>query len=500
MGSFNPLIQSTVVDTLRLALRQAEDKSDEIFRVRRRTCVDYYFGRVLAEDNGDDAYIKESFRVLNEKGTWEYPEFLGLEHIPLTRKIVNKKAKVYKTQPVRRVNGNVAEQYAALLAASNWSAFSKKVDQLSYLLNDLCVGVFVTPDKQRLLPRIYTEFIPLFDVQDPFTPVAVVFPTSWTDSKGSQVWAYYDSEQMSLADAEGNPTSIAGIEQGPHGFKVLPFLFPHYETPVEHFFGTPRVELINANQQVDVAKTSLNQVMKSQGFKQIVIVGDTGDSVSRLVLGKSRALTLTPGNEPNATQPSASVLDLQPDFIGHIEGIKFGMELAAFNANVNIRWKIEGGAQSGVAMKIQDMDDLEDREQTVEVYQAYIERPLYDLVRAHRKSGMLNAKVEDGEDFLADFSEVAYPETVDETASREKHEIEANLTNPIRLLKQRNPDLTEDQAAKEYLVNRKVNSLSAKQGAPALADILSALNPSEDEIRSMMGEDMPDRQDMMDDE
>ena len=113
---------------------------------------------------------------------------------------------------------------------------------------------------------------------------------------------------------------------------------------------------------------------------------------------------------------------------------------------------------------------------------------------------MLNAKVEDGEDFLADFSEVAYPETVDETASREKHEIEANLTNPIRLLKQRNPDLTEDQAAKEYLVNRKVNSLSAKQGAPALADILSALNPSEDEIRSMMGEDMPDRQDMMDDE
>jgi hypothetical protein len=482
-GTFNPLIRSNVTDTLNRALREAEDKSEEIFRARRQMCADYFFDRVLAEDNGDDGYLKEFFAYENEKGALEYPSYLGLEHVPITRKIARKKAKVYKVQPIRKVGGNPAEDYQALLDLSSWSAFSKKVDQLTYLLNDICVGVYVSQDKTRLMPRLYTDFVPLFDGNDPFQPVAVVVPTSWVDAKGAQVWAYFDAENMWLCTSKGDRTDVEGVQQGPHNYGALPFIFPHYDFPVDHFFGTPRVALIQANQQIDVAKTSLNQVMKMQGYKQVVIVGNTGDTASKVVMGKSRALVLTPSNTPSEVQPSASVLDMQPDFVGHIEGIKFGMELAAFNENVNIRWRIEGGAQSGVAMKIQDMDDLEDRYQTVEVYQDFIERPLYEKVAAYRKANILSAPVEQGE-FMADFADIDYPETVDETASRETHELTNNLTNAIRLIKQRNPDLTDEQAAKEFLVNRKVNGLTAKRGL-SVESILATLQPTPEELAEL---------------
>jgi len=488
---FNPLIDSQVERALSMALRQAQDKSEEIFRDRRRMCLDFYMDRVLKEDNGSDSYIKEAFGVLDENENLEYPSFLGLEHVPMTRKIVNKKAKVYKVQPIRKVKGEEAEGYSDLLYRSRFPSISKKIDQLTYLLNDTCVGLFVDPDmNDRVRFRLYNDFVPLFGPDDPFNPKAVVVLTGWEAKGGKEVWAYYDEEKRILVDREGNRVEVEGVEsEQEHNYGTLPFIFPHYDEPVEHFFSTPRVGLVQANQAVDIAKTALNQLIKYNGFKQLVIIGDTGDTASKFILGKSRALTITPGNAPEQFQPSAQTLDMQANFTEHVEALKFSMELAAHNANVNIRWRMEGGPQSGVALKIQDLDDIEDRQQAIEVYQAYIEDAMYEKLLKYQEAKVLSGKIEKGtiDEFHADFAEVGYEETVDETASREKHELEIGVTNPLDLIKARNPDLDDEEAAAQYLRNRKLNGLGGKKEL-TLDGILEALQPSDKEINEVIGE------------
>lgn len=481
---FNPLIQSTVEETLRLALMRAENQSFEVFRGRRAMCLDYFFDRILSEDNGSDAYLKDFFKIVDKDERDQTPAFLGLEHIPLTKKIVSKKAKIYKTQPTRKLKGNVTENYQTLLARSRFFSVSKKIDELTYLLNDICVGVFVDPvDNKRLMFRVYTDFVPLFDRGDPFRPVAVVVRTSWTDERGNEVWVYYDRDEYRYVTDDGTPTKLDGETGGEHNYGGLPFFFPHYSEPVEHFFGSPRVNLIQANQNVDIAKSALNQLMKYNGFKQLVIVGETGESATNFILGKSRALILEPGQIPDQSPPNASVLDMQAEFTGHIDSLKFSMEVAAWAANVNIRWRIEGGQASGVSLRIQDLDDLEDRQQAIEIYQQYVEDPLFEIVGRMKASGVLGAEVEKGsvDDFSADFEDVEYPETVEEVSAREKHELEVGITNPIKMMQDRNPDLGDEEAARQYIVNTRVNDLTRSK-ASTVEDILEALKPADEKM------------------
>lgn len=483
---FSPIMRSTVESTLTMALKEAEVASEDIFRDRRRMCLDFYQNRVIREDGGEDGYLKEFFAVRDERNQVEYPEFLGLEHVKLTEKIVNKKAKVYKTQPHRLVDGKPAKAYQELLKISGWHTQSKMIDRLTWLLSDIAVGIFQDPlDEERLIFRTYTDFIPLFDPRDILSPVAVIVKTGWEGTSGEPVWAYYDDERVMLADNAGTPVEVEGVEQGEHEYGTLPFIFPHKQEPVEQFFSTPEVGLVVANQQIDIGKTGLNQLLHYNGHKQLVIVGETKD-IKRFILGKARALTLSGNAAAEGPQPNAFVLDMEANFPGHIDAIKFGMELAAWESNVNIRWRIEGGPPSGISLRIQDLDDLEDREDMIDVCKRYVEQPLYEKIVQYSSAIAGIPRVEKGE-LMVDFQEIGYPETVDETASREKHELETDVTNPIELIRHRNPDLTEKQAAAQFLKNRRVNGLLRQGAAPTMEDLMRALEPDDDMIRRMLG-------------
>jgi hypothetical protein len=473
------------------AFEEAKAYSRELFRDRRVEAEDFYGMRILREDNGSDAYLKNYFRVWDsKKNEYIYPEFIGLEPVPLVRRIVREKGKIYRSQPLRLVGGEMLNEYNTMLQRSGWNTRSKEVDRLTFLLNDIAVGVFPREDKMRLRFNIQTDYIPLFDPGDLLNPIAIIYPSGLDDKHGNPLYAYYDAEQYLLFDAMGGEQQVEGVTTGEHGLGVFPWVFPHYTTPVDSHFQAPRVELIEANKQVNIAKTALNQLMHYNGHKQLAISGDTAGDITDFIIGKSMALTLTQGNSPNAAPPSVDVIDMQANFEGHINAIKFSMELAAWNADVRIKWSIEGGFQSGVAMRISDIGNIEDRQMTAEVYAEVLEQPMFNIARKYAEGGLLNkfdgGLIKENSDITYKWPHIDYPETVEETARREEHEIKNNISTAIDIIMSKNPTLKLEDAVRQYLWNIRANQQSTPAEEPD--ELASIFEPTDEEVQELMDE------------
>lgn len=456
---FSPIVQSKVEQTLSLALAQAEEATMNLLKGRRDMCRDFYHGDILVEDGGKDEYLKNFFGVYNgETGRWDYRSKLILEHVPLTEQLIDLKARNYREQPERKVDNTEAEEYVDLLKRSGWFSSAKRVEQYMQLLHDIAVGVFLDEKTKLLQFVIIPEYIPVFAEDDPLAlnPVAIIYPTAKRTKTGSVIYAYYDEEKHVELTKGGERLS-----EEDNSYGVFNFFFPHRKKPILSHFDTPRISLVQANQAIDVAMSSLNHLLHYNGFKQLVIIGDTKDSPNKFVLGNSQALVIGAGTKEE-NPPSVSALDMQADFISHVETIKFKFEAAANSINMNFQWKIEGGPQSGVALQIQNVRDTEDRQTQVEILDEFIEQPLYKIVAAISEKYSL--KVEQGE-LGVDFIEPEAQLTATDEIAWEKHMLESNQTNAVELMMEENPDLDEEEAARRLENNIKLNKLAASGNA-----------------------------------
>ena len=132
-----------------------------------------------------------------------------------------------------------------------------------------------------------------------------------------------------------------------------------------------------------------------------------------------------------------------------------------------VQWEMGGTPQSGVAFRIQNVRDLDDRVAQIEIVDETIEQPLWKIVSAINKSFSLG--VESGE-LIADFPEPKMETNVNDDIAREKHEIEIGKKNVIDFIMQGNPDLSQDEAEKILAINLKMKKLVMN---PPTADTLS---------------------------
>jgi hypothetical protein len=466
---YSPIVQSTVESTLTLALRQAEEATMDMLQARRDQCRDFYHNEVLLEDGGKDEYLKNFFgRYNGENGKWEYRAKLLLEHVPLTEQLIDLKAKNYREQPARIAEDKPAEKYTDLLKRSGWFSTAKRIEQYMQLLSDVAVGVFLNEKTKLLQFAIIPSYIPIFAEDDPLAvdPVAIVYPTAKRTKTGNIIYAYYDADKYVELTKGGEIVS----EQD-NSYRVLNFIFAHRKKPVNSHFDTPRISLVLANQAIDVAMSSLNHLLHYNGFKQLVIIGDTAKAgASEFVLGNSQALLIAPSDKEQ-TAPSANVLDMQADFLSHVETIKFKFEAAANSINMNFQWKIEGGPQSGFALQVQNVRDTEDRQNQVEILDEFVEQPLFKIVSSISENFGLG--IEKGV-LTVDFIEPEVALSATDEIAWEKHLLETNQTNVVELMMEENPDLDEDEAARRLENNIKLNKLSSS-GQALEADILAIL-------------------------
>jgi hypothetical protein len=474
---FAPLFESQASKLVGENLRLAEWNTLKLQIERREMALDYYTNAVLAEDGGENRYLRDTFVVNGEA-----PNVLILEHVPVTQQMIDAKARAYIIQPERNVGKTKAEKYTELLKRGGWFSTSKKVDALTQCLGDIAVQVCLTPEKIPYFP-IATEYYPFFAEDDEIQtqPVGILYPTALRDKDGVVLWVFMDAEQKITFKAgfTGKDDSrlpfLEQVKTEPNTYGCFNWFFPHREKPVLGFTTPPRSALIQANQAIDIAKTALNQMMWYNGFKQLVISGVVEGGVGKdLMLGRNRVLVLPP-DQASQTQSTASVLDMQAQLMDHIQAIQFSMEMVGQSLNMAFQWKMDGGGvQSGRALEVQNVKDFDDRISRNEVVDETVEQPMFRIFTTI--SAKFGLGIERGE-LVVDFPE---PEqgfaNLTEEVAWETHEMATGRKSAIDYIMEDNPDLDEEQAAKKLENNLKINRLVTSGGVVSETDILAILH------------------------
>jgi len=193
--------------------------------------------------------------------------------------------------------------------------------------------------------------------------------------------------------------------------------------------------------------------MKYQSFKQIAITGDF-TLPNKLQTGPGSIWQIKSTGQAN--QAAIDVLDMQTAIKEMWDVIKERMTIACAQYGIPpSALTITGSPASGYALKI-DRSGLEEvRENDVEIYRG-IEKELFEITRIVNNTDHAE-KISDTAEFHVDFAESNYPDSPQEESTKWQSRISNNVASPVDWIKADNPDLSDDEAAAKYAVNKGIN-------------------------------------------
>ena len=406
----------TVEEIIKQSIEENKLANQKSRRHWVRRMLDYYGG------NATNQYIHNYF---NSAAFQEIPPY----NANFTRRFINKMSRIYTVG----ANRNVSPQYEQLTIKKD--ARMKHIERMTRLIGTVATQV------------IYKEFngMPYFDyrpvyyfdvhLKDPYTPAAIMYPllmqpedTSYTDK---MEYAYWDESIYAQYDQDGNI-----VEEYEHGYGVIPFLFTHREEQIDEFFVDGAVDIVDCNEQVNIAMTEMQLGLRFQMFGQPFMTGvDSDKRIERA--GSDQILDLPEGATYDIASP-------QGDIEAVIENIKFQLDLVAQNNHLYVQFAQDGGeTPSGIALKIKDLERFEDYQDDLELWNMY-EHELYYIEREIAEYNNIRLP----ERLKIDFNEPEYPKTVQDQIMLDEHRLKHHMINEIDLLMSYNKDLTRDEAAK----------------------------------------------------
>ena len=406
----------TVEEIIKQSIEENKLANQKSRRHWVRRMLDYYGG------NATNQYIHNYF---NSAAFQEIPPY----NANFTRRFINKMSRIYTVG----ANRNVSPQYDQLTIKKD--ARMKHIERMTRLIGTVATQV------------IYKEFngMPYFDyrpvyyfdvhLKDPYTPAAIMYPllmqpedTTYTDK---MEYAYWDESIYAQYDQDGNI-----VEEYEHGYGVIPFLFTHREEQIDEFFVDGAVDIVDCNEQVNIAMTEMQLGLRFQMFGQPFMTGvDSDKRIERA--GSDQILDLPEGATYSIASP-------QGDIEAVIENIKFQLDLVAQNNHLYVQFAQDGGeTPSGIALKIKDLERFEDYQDDLELWNMY-EHELYYLEREIAAYNNIRLP----ERLKIDFNEPEYPKTVQDQILLDEHRLKHHMINEIDLLMSYNKDLTRDEAAK----------------------------------------------------
>ena len=416
-----------------------------------RKMLNYYGG------NATNEYIKNYF---NSSAFQEIPCY----NANFTRRFVNKMSRIYTVG----ANRNVNKQYELLTIKKD--ARMKHVERMTRLMGTVATQVIY----KEFNDMPYFDYRPVyyFDVhlKDPFTPDAIMYPLLMQPDDVSFVekceWAYWDESIYAHYDEDGNI-----IEEYEHGYGVLPFIFTHREEQVDEFFVDGANDIVDCNEQVNIAMTEMQLGLRFQMFGQPYMTGvDSDKRIERA--GSDQIIDLPEGATFDIVSPAGNIESV-------IENIKFQVDLVAQNNHLYVQFAQDGGeTPSGIALKIKDLERFEDYQDDLELWRMY-EHELYYIER--EIAAYNNIKLP--EKLKLDFNEPEYPKTVQDQILLDEHRLRHHMLDEVDLLMEYNKDLSRKEAEKIVEKNKEAMEephLQAMEGG----EIEGTQEEGEDNVQS----------------
>ena len=392
-----------------------------------RKHLDYYSG-VSVEQYITNYFSGDAFREIPPSVT------------NFTRKFINKISRIYSLGAKRNV-GDATERYEQLIPTKN--VRMKHSERMTRLLGTVANRVHWKDGYFDYRPIYYFEVY--FD-DDPFVPSSIVYPllnnTADLSNTDNMQWEYWDSEKYGLMDEEGKMLS-----EIPNPYGIIPFVFTHREDQIDSFFVEGASDIINCNEQENIALTEMNLGMRFNMFGQPWVTGLRADQ-SMLRAGSNTILDMGEDGAYNITSPSGNIMEA-------IENIKFQMELVAINNHLWIQFAESGGeVPSGISLMIKDMERKEDYYDDIALWRMY-EQDFYNVERVIAGYNGINLP----DQFGVDFEEIDYPKTVQDQILKDQFDIQNNLTTRAKIMVRDNKDLTVEQAQSIINENKSVNDV-----------------------------------------
>ena len=349
-----------------------------------------------------------------------------------TRKFVNKISRIYVLGAKRTV-GDSTERYEELIPTKD--VRMKHSERMTRLLGTVANRVYWVDGVFDYRPIYYFEAY--FD-DNPFKPSSIVYPllnsTADLSNTSELQWEYWDEEKYGVMDGEGKLLS-----EIPNPYGIIPFVFTHREDQIDSFFVEGASDIINCNEQVNIALTEMNLGMRYNMFGQPWVNGLRADQ-SMLRAGSNTILDMGEDGVYNITSPQGNIMEA-------IENIRFQIELVALNNHLFVQFAESGGeVPSGISLMIKDLDRKEDYYDDIALWRLY-EKEFYDVERVIAEYNGISLP----EEFGVDFDEVQYPKTIQDQILKDEFDIKNNL------ITRDNKDLSIEQAQSIIDENKSVN-------------------------------------------
>ena len=436
------MINMTVEDIIKKSITDAKLLTQKKRREWVRKMLNYYGG------NATNKYIENYFAA---NAFQEIPCY----NANFTRRFINKMSRIYTVG----ANRNVNRQYEALTVKKD--ARMKHVERMTRLMGTVATQV--------IYKEIYGE--PCFDyrpvyyfnvhLKDPFTPSAIMYPLLMQPDDVSYVekceWAYWDESIYAHYDEDGNI-----IEEYEHGYGILPFIFTHREEQIDEFFVDGANDIVDYNEQVNIAMTEMQLGLRFQMFGQPFMTGvDSDKRIERA--GSDQIIDLPEGATFGIVSPAGNIESV-------IENIKFQVDLVAQNNHLYVQFAQDGGeTPSGIALKIKDLERFEDYQDDIELWRMY-EHELYYVEK--EIAAFNNIKLP--EKLKLDFNEPEYPKTVNAQILLDEHRLKHHMLDEVDLLMEYNNDLSRKEAEKIIEKNKETRQ-------EAVNEMFNGNNPLEND-------------------
>lgn len=418
------IVYSTAKNVIEESIRQLKwDNQVRIFDVRDEA-LDYY------TYNNTAKYIDQFF-----SGTLQ--QEIPIYNVNLTKKLINRISLVYKNPPIREVEN---DKYYQITEDKDWKL--KNFERIHNLLGTVAIQVAWEDNAIKYNPVI--NFVPIMDPYNPLKPIGITYPLnkSVADWRATEedLFVYWSETEHFMFDTSGKIIQVNDDNVNPYG--VLPFVFVQPTHMVDEFWNEGAMDIALGNKQIDLAMTMLQHHIRTAGG-QYVIEGRV--DANNIQLGLNKVVVLDEGKMSNV-QSNTSISDIK-------EGIEFQLKTIAFNNNLNFDFGLSG-SKSGVALRIENLELLEAREDEVEKWRR-MEKELYKVEKAII---LTESGLQLPEDITLDYAEIEFPDFDKEMAEWDwkfKH----GIADKYDYMMSKDPDKFPDrESAVAYLDERKQES------------------------------------------
>lgn len=412
-----------------------------------------------------DQQSEETLRLIARR--WSDPAAFRLFQVNVVKKVVNKRANLYRIAPRRLFSGWDQEKGDALYRALNADVVLKRASRLTKLLKTAALQIGWRDDAPFLAivtPNILDVFAP-----DPERPARIVVTHKGTREEDT-TYSDWTVASYLRRDHRGHPVRVPGNPNGVNPYGALPFV-PLFDTlPDDQFFLPGGEDLIEAQEAINVALSNLWRAVELQAHGQAWATGlPAGEALN---VGPDRAITLPDGGQFGFAAPNAPIKDI-------LAAIQFVMrQVAAANDLSADVFDLDRRSESGAAKHVEQIDLREARADDIALWRTYEARLFETIKRVVNTHAQ--GTIPEAASVSVDFAEMAENLSETERLNNARAKLQFGVWSPVDVLMAENPDgySTREEALAE-LIRRKAEA-DALQRPPSATPSREPIRPRPD--------------------